>query len=142
MSLIVIMNIFNSIQIIKLIPEKLGSSFLVYYFRVFRFPISPMVCFLFIILCLMSVETVNAAESSTGEQLLDLGWDAMKGFGSIITKALLHMVFLGFFGFMLGIVGGIYMWHALRDRGWMDVPWNWYKYVRWMWPILIVSRGL
>ena len=139
MLLIVIMNIFNSIQIIKLIPEKLGSFFLVYYFLFFRFPISSMVHFLFIILCLMSVETVNAAESSTGEQLLDLGWDAMKGFGSIITKALLHMVFFGFFGFMLGIVGGICMWRALRDRGWMDVPWNWYKYVRWMWPVLIVS---
>ena len=31
------------------------------------------------------------------------------------------------------------MWRALRDRGWMDVPWNWYKYVRWMWPVLIVG---
>ena len=101
--------------------------------------------FLFIILCLVSVETVNAAESSTGQQLLDLGWDALKGFGHVITKALLHMVLWGVFGFILGGVGGIFLWRALEERGWMDVPWRWYRYVSWMWPVLIMvtlSLGL
>ena len=94
---------------------------------------------LFFFLFLLLVGTLNAADSSTGEQLLDLGWGAIKGFGSVISKALLHMVLWGIFGFVLGLVGGIFMWRALRDSGWMDVPWNWYKYVRWMWPVLIVS---
>ncbi len=94
---------------------------------------------LFLFLFLLLIGTLNAAESSTGEQLLDLGWGAIKGFGSVISKALLHMVLWGIFGFVLGLVGGIFMWRVLRDRGWIDVPWNWYKYVRWMWPVLIVS---
>ena len=38
MSLIVIMNIFNSIQIIKLIPEKLGSFFFSLLFLDFSVP--------------------------------------------------------------------------------------------------------
>jgi len=98
-----------------------------------------MIRLLFLFLFLLLIGTLNAAESSTGEQLLDLGWGAIKGFGSVISKALLHMVLWGIFGFVLGLVGGIFMWRALRDCGWMDVPWNWYKYVRWMWPVLIVS---
>jgi len=83
--------------------------------------------------------TLGAADNSTGEQLLDLGWGAIKGFGSVISKALLHMLLWGIFGFVLGVVGGVFMWRALRDRGWMDAPWRWYKYVRWMWPVLIVG---
>ena len=94
--------------------------------------------FLFILMVLGLSGTLGAAESSTGQQLLDLGWGAIKGFGSIISKALLHMFLWGIFGFVLGVVGGVFMWRALRDRGWMDVPWNWYRYVRWMWPVLIV----
>ena len=27
---------------------------------------------------------------------------------------------------------------TLRDRGWMEVSWGWYRYVRWIWPVLIV----
>ncbi len=91
------------------------------------------------VLCVMLINAVNAAESSTAQQILGLGWDALKGFGQIITKALLHMILWGIFGFILGIVGGVFLWRALRDCGWMDVPWRWYKYVRWMWPVLIVA---
>jgi len=94
---------------------------------------------LFFITVLGLSGTLSAAESSTGQQLLDLGWDAIKGFGSVISKTLLHMLLWGVFGFVLGVVGGVFMWRALRDHGWMDVPWNWYKYVRWMWPVLIVG---
>ena len=95
--------------------------------------------FLTIISILVLINGGNAAESSTAQQLLGLGWDALKGFGEIITKALLHMVLWGVFGFILGIVSGVFLWRVLRDRGWMDVPWGWYKYVRWMWPVLIVA---
>ncbi|MEE2813974.1 MAG: hypothetical protein VX945_05730 [Verrucomicrobiota bacterium] len=94
---------------------------------------------MFLFLFLLLVGTLKAADSSAGEQLLDLGWGAIKGFGSIISKALLHMVLWWVFGFVVGVVGGVFMWRFLRDRGWMDVPWNWYKYVRWMWPVLIVG---
>ena len=95
--------------------------------------------FLVIIPILVLISGGNAAESSTAQQMFGLGWDGLKGFGEIITKALLHMVLWGVFGLIMGVVAGIFLWRILRDRGWMDVSWGWYKYVRWMWPVLIVA---
>ena len=100
---------------------------------------TTVVRFLTIISVLVLINGGNAAESSTAQQMFGLGWDALKGFGEIITKALLHMVLWGIFGLIMGVVAGIFLWRILRDRGWMDVPWGWYKYVRWMWPVLIVA---
>ena len=92
-----------------------------------------------VIFTLLLINGVSSTESSMAQQMFGLGWDGLKGFGEIITKALLHMVLWGSFGIITGGVVGIFLWSILRDRGWMDVPWGWYKYVRWMWPVLIVA---
>ncbi len=63
----------------------------------------------------------------------------MKGFGELALKAVYHFFLWGFLGLGLGAAAGVYLWRALRDRGWMDLPWGWYKYVRWLWPVLIVG---
>ena len=45
----------------------------------------------------------------------------------------------GLLGLVLGAMAGVFLWRALRNRGWMDVPWRGYKYVRWLWPVLMVG---
>ena len=133
------MNIFNSINLIKLTPDRI-INFAFFFIRFeFLLTMTTGVRFLTIISILVLINDGNAAESSTAQQLLGLGWDALKGFGEIITKALLHLALWGIFWFILGIVSGVFLWRVLRDRGWMDVPWGWYKYVCWMWPVLIVA---
>ncbi len=82
---------------------------------------------------------VTAAEPSAASQALTSVWDAVKGFGELALKAVYHFFLWGFLGLGLGAAAGVYLWRALRDRGWMDLPWGWYKYVRWLWPVLIVG---
>lgn len=82
---------------------------------------------------------LGAAESSAGTKLMDLGLDTLKGFGSLITKTIFSFFIWSILGLILGTVGGVFLWRWLRDKGWLDVPWGWYKYVRWIWPVLIVG---
>ena len=87
----------------------------------------------------------ESKESAPVSQALGLGWDAAKGFGEVIGKGLVHLIIWSLVGFFAGGVGGFFAWRALRDRGWLDVSWGWYKYVRWMWPVLLIltlSLGL
>ena len=86
-----------------------------------------------------AIGAVGAAESSTASQALTSVWDAVKGFGELVRKAVYHFFLWGFLGLGLGAAAGVYLWRALRDRGWMDLPWGWYKYVRWLWPVLMVG---
>jgi len=81
----------------------------------------------------------GAAEPSAVSQGLTSVWDAVKGFGELAFKSVIHMILWGILGFGLGAVAGVFLWRALRDRGWMDVPWSGYKYVRWLWPVLMVG---
>ena len=86
-----------------------------------------------------AIGAVGAAEPSTASQALTSVWDAVKEFGDLALKAVYHMFLWGFLGLGLGAAAGVYLWRALRDRGWMDLPWGWYKYVRWLWPVLMVG---
>jgi hypothetical protein len=86
-----------------------------------------------------AIGAVGAAEPSTASQALTSVWDAVKEFGELALKAVYHMFLWGFLGLGLGAVAGVCLWRALRDRGWMDLPWGWYKYVRWLWPVLMVG---
>lgn len=82
---------------------------------------------------------LGAAEPSLAGQAIGSIWDAVKGFGDLALKAFWHFILWGIFGFVLGAVAGVYLWRWLRDRGWMDLPWGGYKYVRWIWPVLMVG---
>jgi hypothetical protein len=86
-----------------------------------------------------AIGAVGAAESSTASQALTSVWDAVKGFGELALKAVYHFFLWGFLGLGLGAAAGVYLWRVLRDRGWMDLSWGWYKYVRWLWPVLMVG---
>ena len=86
-----------------------------------------------------AIGAVGAAEPSTASQALTSVWDAVKEFGDLALKAVYHMFLWGFLGLGLGAVAGVCLWRVLRDRGWMDLPWGWYKYVRWLWPVLMVG---
>ena len=92
-----------------------------------------------IVISLLVAFSLEAAESSSATQALGLGWASLKGFGSLITQTIFSFFIWSVFGLVLGAIGGVYLWRWLRDRGWMDVPWGWYKYVRWIWPVLIVG---
>lgn len=81
----------------------------------------------------------GAAESSSASRVLNLGWDAIKGFDELVLKAVWHFILWGLLGLVLGAAAGVFLWRALRDRGWMDVPWRGYRYVRWLWPVLLVG---
>ncbi len=85
------------------------------------------------------VGAVAAAEPSASSQALTSGWDAVKGFSELALKAVWHFSLWGVLGLMLGALAGVFLWRWLRDRGWMDVPWRGYKYVRWLWPVLMVG---
>ena len=85
------------------------------------------------------VGAVAAAEPSASSQALTSGWDAVKGFGELALKAVWHFSLWGVLGLVLGATAGVFLWRWLRDRGWMDIPWRGYKYVRWLWPVLIVG---
>ena len=96
--------------------------------------------YLGLILLLLVCGTVEAAERSesiTG-QVLDIGWDTMKEFGEVFGKTVFHLIMWSLLGLVLGGIGGCFLWKILRDRGWMEVSWGWYRYVRWIWPVLIV----
>ena len=83
--------------------------------------------------------SLAAAEPSATDQVLQLGWGALKGFGVLVGKSVVSFVLWSILGLILGAVGGVFLWRWLRDRGWMDVPWGWYRYVRWIWPVLIIA---
>lgn len=85
------------------------------------------------------VGAVAAAEPSASSQALTSGWDAVKGFSELALKAVWHFSLWGVLGLMLGAAAGVFLWRWLCDRGWMDVPWCGYKYVRWLWPVLMVG---
>ncbi|MBC8326379.1 MAG: hypothetical protein H8E27_12220 [Verrucomicrobia subdivision 3 bacterium] len=85
------------------------------------------------------VGVTTAAESSLANQALNSVWDAVKGFGELALKAVWHCTLWGGLGFVVGVAAGVFLWRALRDRGWMDIPWGGYKYVRWLWPVLMVG---
>ena len=82
---------------------------------------------------------LGAAEPSGASQAFTSGWDAVKGIGELTLKAVWHFSLWGLFGLVFGAVAGIFLWRWLRDRGWMDVPWGGYQYVRWLWPVLMVG---
>jgi hypothetical protein len=82
---------------------------------------------------------VSAAEPSAASQALSSGWGAVKGFGELALKAVWHFSLWGMLGLVLGATAAVFLWRSLRDRGWMDVPWRGYKYVRWLWPVLMVG---
>ena len=86
-----------------------------------------------------AIGAVGAAESSTAIQAITSVWDAVKGFGELVSKAVYHFFLWGFLGLGLGAAAGVFLWRVLRDRGWMDLPWGWYKYMRWLWPVLMVG---
>lgn len=86
-----------------------------------------------------AIGAVGAAEPSTASQALTSVWDAVKGFGELAFKSVIHMILWGILGFGLGAAAGVFLWRALRDRGWMEVPWGGYQYVRWLWPVLMVG---
>ena len=92
-----------------------------------------------IVISLLAAFSLEAAESSSATQALGLGWASLKGFGSLITQTIFSFFIWSVIGLVLGAIGGVYLWRWLRDRGWMDVPWGWYRYVRWIWPVLIVA---
>ena len=83
--------------------------------------------------------SLAAAEPSATDQVLQLGWGALKGFGVLVWKSVVSFILWSILGLILGAVGGVFLWRWLRDRGWLDVPWGWYRYVRWIWPVLIVA---
>ena len=87
----------------------------------------------------LAVFSLEAAESSATSQVMELGWDSLKGFGILITKSIFSFILWSVLGLILGAVGGVSLWRWLRNKGWLDVPWGWYKYVRWIWPVLIVA---
>lgn len=84
-----------------------------------------------------TVEAAERSESITG-QVLDMGWDTMKEFGGVFGKTVFHLIMWSLLGLVWGGIGGWFLWKTLRDRGWMEVSWGWYRYVRWIWPVLIV----
>ena len=84
-----------------------------------------------------TVESAERGELITG-QVLDMGWDTMKEFGGVFGKTVFHLIMWSLLGLVLGGIGGWFLWKTLRDRGWMEVSWGWYRYVRWIWPVLIV----
>ena len=90
----------------------------------------------------------GAAEAPTPtpvSQALGLGWDATKALGEVVGNGLVYLIVWSLVGFVVGGAGGFFAWRSLRDRGWLDLSWGWYKYVRWMWPVLLVltlSLGL
>ena len=89
---------------------------------------------LFAITLLLAPAAVGAEVSLVG-----LGWDAVKGFGVLVGQAVVSFVLWSVLGLILGAVAGVFLWRWLRGRGWLDVDWGWYKYFRWIWPVLIVG---
>jgi hypothetical protein len=83
--------------------------------------------------------SLAAAEPSATDRVLKLGWGALKGFGVLIGKSLISFILWSILGLISGAMGGVFLWRWLRDRGWLEVPWGWYRYVRWIWPVLIVA---
>jgi len=92
-----------------------------------------------IVILLLAVSSLVAAESSVATQTSGLGWDSLKGFGILITNTIVSFIVWSVLGLILGGFGGLYLWRLLRDKGWLDVSWGWYRYVRWIWPVLIVA---
>ena len=92
-----------------------------------------------LIVLFLAVFSLAAAEPSATDRVLKLGWDALKGFGVLIGESVVSFILWSILGLILGAAGGVFLWRWLRDRGWMDVPWGWYRYVRWIWPVLIVA---
>ncbi len=86
----------------------------------------------------VSIESCLGAESEVG-QAMSLGKDVFKNLGLATCKSLMGGILWAVFGFLLGAVGGYFSWRAIRNPGWLDVSWGWYRYVRWMWPVLIVG---
>ena len=92
-----------------------------------------------IVILMLAVFSLEAAESSAASQVMELGWDSLKGFGILIKKSIFSFILWSVLGLILGAVGGVSLWRWLRNKGWLDVPWGWYRYVRWIWPVLIVA---
>ena len=87
------------------------------------------------------IHSALAAEATEApvSQAMSLGWDAVTGFTDVVGKALFHLILWSIIGAILGGVGGFFFWRAMRDHGWLDISWGWYRFVRWMWPVLIVG---
>jgi hypothetical protein len=87
----------------------------------------------------LAVSSLVAAESSAATQTPGLGLESAKELGILITHTIVSLLIGAVLGLIFGAVGGLYLWRWLRDKGWLDVSWGWYKYVRWIWPVLIVG---
>lgn len=94
---------------------------------------------LLIFLCVFAVSASVAAGPSAGEQAKTFGFDLLNDIAAMAGGAVLASVLWALLGFALALAGSIYLWRWMRDRGWLDAPWGWYRYFKWVWPTLIIG---
>jgi protein tyrosine phosphatase (PTP) superfamily phosphohydrolase (DUF442 family) len=89
-----------------------------------------------------AAETVKSASETSREiggiflEIFSLYWkDALLfsgGFFLKVTSAWLC-------SFFAALVMAVFIWRGIRKRGWLDAPWRYYKYFRWLWvPVIIL----
>ena len=89
--------------------------------------------------CSFLVSTLAAAAPSAGAQVKTLGQDLLNDIAAMAGGAILASILWALLGFALALAGSIYLWRWMRDRGWLDAPWGWYRYFKWVWPTLIIG---
>ena len=94
---------------------------------------------LLIFFCVFAVSASEAASNSAGEQAKTLGFDLLNDIAAMAGGAILASILWSLLGFALALAGSIYLWRWMRDRGWLDAPWGWYRYFKWVWPTLTIG---
>ena len=94
---------------------------------------------LLIFFCSFLVSNSAAAAPSAGAQVKTLGQDLLNDIAAMAGGAILASILWALLGFALALAGSIYLWRWMRDRSWLDAPWGWYRYFKWVWPTLIIG---
>ena len=94
---------------------------------------------LLIFFCSFLVSNSATAAPSAGAQVKTLGQDLLNDIAAMAGGAILASILWALLGFALALAGSIYLWRWMRDRSWLDAPWGWYRYFKWVWPTLIIG---
>lgn len=62
--------------------------------------------------------------------------ELVEPFVIVIAKLVGLALLAGIAGFFVGGLLGFLLWYVLRRYGWLDAPYSWYRYFKWMWAFL------